>query len=167
MPDTQYAKSGDVHVAYQVWGDGPLNLVFVPRVDLTRRAHVGGAGERAGSSNGCGAFATVAFFDKRGTGLSDPVPVHELPTLEQRMDDARAVMDAAGMEKAALLGISEGGAMGVLFAAHLSRAHGGARPLRLLGPHGPDTGLSVGAAARHTRISPDQHRSRLVGAGTH
>jgi class 3 adenylate cyclase len=64
-----------------------------------------------------GSFATVACFDKRGTGLSDPVPVAELPTLEQRMDDVRAVMDDADMERAALIGISEGGALGVLFAA--------------------------------------------------
>jgi len=116
VPDTQYAKSGDVHVAYQVWGDGPLNLVFVPGWI----SHVELMWEEPASARfleRLGAFATVAFFDKRGTGLSDPVPVHELPTLEQRMDDARAVMDAAGMEKAALRGISEGGAMGVLFAA--------------------------------------------------
>ncbi len=116
VPDTRYAKSGDVHVAYQVWGDGPLNLVFVPGWI----SHVELMWEEPATARffeRLGAFATVAFFDKRGTGLSDPVPVHELPTLEQRMDDARAVMDAAGMEKAALLGISEGGAMGVLFAA--------------------------------------------------
>jgi class 3 adenylate cyclase len=116
VPETQYAKSGDVHIAYQVWGDGPLNLVFVPGWI----SHVELIWEEAASARfleRLGSFATVAFFDKRGTGLSDPVPVHELPTLEQRMDDARAVMDAAGMEKAALLGISEGGAMGVLFAA--------------------------------------------------
>ncbi len=116
VPDTRYAKSGDVHIAYQVWGDGPLNLVFLPGWI----SHVELVWEEPASARfleRLGSFATVAFFDKRGTGLSDPVPVHELPTLEERMDDARAVMDAAGMEKAALLGISEGGAMGVLFAA--------------------------------------------------
>jgi class 3 adenylate cyclase/pimeloyl-ACP methyl ester carboxylesterase len=116
VPETRYAKSGDVHIAYQVWGDGPLNLVFLPgwisHVELMwEEAATARFFERLGS------FATVAFFDKRGTGLSDPVPLIELPTLEQRVDDARAVMDAAGMERAALLGVSEGGAMGVLFAA--------------------------------------------------
>ena len=87
VPDTQYAKSGDVHVAYQVWGDGPLNLVFVPGWI----SHVELMWEEPASARfleRLGSFATVAFFDKRGTGLSDPVPVHELPTLEQRMDDA-------------------------------------------------------------------------------
>jgi class 3 adenylate cyclase/pimeloyl-ACP methyl ester carboxylesterase len=99
-----------------VWGDGPLNVVFVPgwisHVELHwEEPAVARFFDRLGS------FATVACFDKRGTGLSDPVPVAELPTLEQRMDDVRAVMDDAGMERAALIGISEGGALGVLFAA--------------------------------------------------
>jgi class 3 adenylate cyclase len=116
MPETRYAKSGDVHIAYQVWGDGPVNLVFLPGWI----SHVEFAWEESAARrfiDRLASFATVAFFDKRGTGMSDPVPQVDLPTLEQRMDDARAVMDAAGMEQAALLGISEGGAMGVLFAA--------------------------------------------------
>ncbi len=66
-------------------------------------------------------FSRLILFDKRGTGLSDPVPFDELPTLEQRMDDVRAVMDATGSERAALLGHSEGGNMSVLFAASYPR----------------------------------------------
>jgi class 3 adenylate cyclase len=113
-PKTQYAKSGDVSIAYQVVGEGPLDLIIVPGFishveliwDFPPATHTI---ERLTS------FARVMMFDKRGTGLSDPVV--GAPTLEERMDDVRAVMDAAGSESAALLGISEGGAMSVLFAA--------------------------------------------------
>lgn len=115
-PITHYAHSNDVNIAYQVVGDGPLDLVFVPgwisNVELvweepSARRFV----ERLAS------FTRVVLFDKRGTGLSDPVSENELPTLEQRMDDVRAVMDAVGMERAALLGVSEGVPMCALFAA--------------------------------------------------
>ena len=116
VPETRYAKSGDVHIAYQVCGSGPMNVVFLPgwisHVELNWEEPA-----FARFMDRLGSFATVACFDKRGTGLSDPVPVAELPTLEQRMDDVRAVMDDAGMDRAALMGISEGGALGVLFAA--------------------------------------------------
>jgi len=114
QPDTRYARSGDVHIAYQIFGDGPINLVVVPgfvsnienywdEPDLARWLH------RLGS------YARVAMFDKRGTGMSDRVA--ELPGLDQRMDDLRAVMDAAGMEQASVLAVSEGGPLAVLFAA--------------------------------------------------
>ena len=114
QPDTLYAKSGDVHIAYQVFGEGPLNVVFAPPGFIQRRAlwdepDVGCWLLRLAS------YARVVIFDKRGTGLSDRVS--RLPGLDQRMDDLRAVMDAADMEQAALLGISEGGTMSALFAA--------------------------------------------------
>jgi class 3 adenylate cyclase len=116
QPETRYAKSGDVHIAYQVTGDGPLDLVWIhgwishleyaweypPFVHCLRRL---------------GAFTRLIRLDKRGTGLSDRVSIAELPTLEQRMDDVRAVLDAVGSERAALLGASEGGPMCALFAA--------------------------------------------------
>lgn len=113
-PKTRYAKSGGVSIAYQVFGQGPLDLVYVPgwisHVEYTWEqpacAHLL---ERLGS------FARVIMFDKRGTGLSDRDV--GFPTLEERMDDVRAVMDAVGSERAALLGTSEGGNMSVLFAA--------------------------------------------------
>ena len=113
-PPVSYARSGDVNIAYQVIGDGTLDLVFVmgwvshleyfwrePRFSrfLTRLA----------------SFTRLILIDKRGTGLSDRVS--ELPSLEQRMDDVRAVMDAAGSRRAALMGVSEGGPMCSLFAA--------------------------------------------------
>ena len=116
LPDTRYAKSGEVHIAYQVVGDGPLDLVFVPGwvsnvEEIWEEPHPRRFFERLAS------FSRLIMFDKRGTGLSDPVPIADLPTLEERMDDLRAVMDAAGSERAAIFGHSEGGVMSVLFAA--------------------------------------------------
>jgi pimeloyl-ACP methyl ester carboxylesterase len=115
-PVTRYARSGDIDIAYQVLGDGPIDLVFVmgwvshleyfwkePRFARFLRRLAG--------------FARLILFDKRGTGLSDRVPIAELPTLEERMDDVRAVMDAAGSQRAVLCGVSEGGPMSALFAA--------------------------------------------------
>ena len=113
-PEIQYAKSGDVNIAYQVYGEGDLDIVLVfgyishldlfwdgpPFVEYVKRL---------------GSFARVIMFDKRGVGLSDPV--ERAATLEERMDDVRAVMDAAGSERAALLGTSEGGPMSILFAS--------------------------------------------------
>jgi pimeloyl-ACP methyl ester carboxylesterase len=113
-PKTQYAKSGDVHVAYQVTGAGPLDLVFVPGFV----SHLEYQWEHPWSAHffdRLGSFSRLIRFDKRGTGLSDRVG--GIPTLEERMDDVRAVMDAAGSERAALVGISEGGPMELLFAA--------------------------------------------------
>jgi pimeloyl-ACP methyl ester carboxylesterase len=115
-PETRYAKSGDVNLAYQVVGEGPLDLVYVPgwisNVELMweEPAHAHVLGRLSG-------FSRLILFDKRGTGLSDPVPLDRLPTLEQRMDDVRAVMDAAGSDRAAVFGFSEGGQMSALFAA--------------------------------------------------
>ena len=115
-PETKYAKSGEVYIAYQVLGDGPLDLVYVPGWI----SHVEYGWEHplhARFLERLASFARLILFDKRGTGLSDRVAENELPTLEQRMDDVRAVMDAVGSQRAALLGASEGGNLSVLFAA--------------------------------------------------
>lgn len=114
MPRTRYALSGDAHIAYQVFGEGDLDLVFVPGF-VSNVEHYWGMPRVPALFNRLGSFARVIIFDKRGTGLSDPVPGP--PPLEQRMDDMQAVMDAAGIERAALYGISEGGPASVLFAA--------------------------------------------------
>jgi pimeloyl-ACP methyl ester carboxylesterase len=115
-PRTLYAKSGDVNIAYQVVGDGPLDLVFsvgwVTHLDLAWDIP-----PLARFYERLAAFSRLILFDKRGTGLSDPVAVGSLPTLEQRMDDIRAVMDAAGSDSAALFGTMGGPAMSGLFAA--------------------------------------------------
>ena len=114
QPVTRYAKSGDVHVAYQAFGDGPINLVMVPGF-VSNVENYWDEPDFARFLGRLGSYARVVTFDKRGTGMSDRVA--ELPGLDQRMDDLRAVMDAAGMEQAALLGISEGAPLSVLFAA--------------------------------------------------
>jgi len=115
-PETRYARSGDVNVAYQVLGEGPLDLVYVPgwvsNIELMWEDP-----ELARFLRRLASFSRLILFDKRGTGLSDRVPDDQLPTLEQRMDDVRAVMDAVRSERAALFGHSEGGNMCVLFAA--------------------------------------------------
>jgi pimeloyl-ACP methyl ester carboxylesterase len=116
VPDTRYARSGDVNIAYQVTGEGPIDLVFVMGWVSNLEAFwqeptVASVFYRLAS------FSRLILFDKRGTGLSDRVPIDRLPTLEQRMDDVRAVMDAAGSERAALFGVSEGGPMCSVFAA--------------------------------------------------
>lgn len=113
-PETRYTKSGDVNIAYQVTGKGPLDLVFV----AGWVSHLEYAWEDPSFArflDRLGSFSRLIRFDKRGTGLSDRVV--ELPTLEERMDDVRAVMDAVGSERAALLGFSEGASMCALFAA--------------------------------------------------
>ncbi|MEX0827258.1 MAG: adenylate/guanylate cyclase domain-containing protein [Acidimicrobiia bacterium] len=116
MPTTRYARSGDVNIAYQVVGDGSRDLVYVPGWVSNIEVMWEDPGLARFLEHLAG-FARLIAFDKRGTGLSDPVPVEHLPTLETRMDDLRAVMDAVGSERATLFGHSEGGSMCVLFAA--------------------------------------------------
>jgi pimeloyl-ACP methyl ester carboxylesterase/class 3 adenylate cyclase len=113
-PQTRYARSGDVNIAYQVVGDGPRDLVLVPgwlsNVEVFwEEPGVVRFLERLAS------FSRLILFDKRGTGLSDRVP--DVPNLETRMDDVRTVLDAVGSQRAALFGYSEGGPMCALFAA--------------------------------------------------
>ena len=112
-PDTHYAMSGDVSIAYQVMGSGPFDVIwvqgFVSNVELAWQQPT-----LAAFNRGLARFCRLIRFDKRGTGMSDRVGV---ATLETRMDDVRAVMDAAGSSRAALLGSSEGGPLSLLFAA--------------------------------------------------
>lgn len=111
---TRYAASGEVNVAYQVMGDGPIDIILVPGVV----SHVEFLHEMPGYTaflRRLSKFARVTTFDKRGQGLSDKIS--GAPTLEERMDDVRAVMDEIGSRRAALLGFSEGCAMGAMFAA--------------------------------------------------
>src|SRR5437764_7813888 len=114
QPVTQYAKSGDVHIAYQAFGDGPINLVMVPGF-VSSVENYWEQPDFARFLTRLASYARVVTFDKRGTGGSDRVA--ELPGLDVRMDDLRAVMDAAGMEQAALLGISEGAPLSIMYAA--------------------------------------------------
>jgi len=116
-PETRYAKTEDgTHVAYQVLGDGPIDLVAVPgwisNVEYNWEHPWPAAYFRRLAT-----FSRLILFDKRGTGLSDRVPDSEPPSLETRMDDVRAVMDSVGSERAVIYGVSEGGPMSILFAA--------------------------------------------------
>ena len=115
-PEVRYAKNGDLHIAYQVLGDSPRDLVFVAGF-TSHCEHQWEEPSLARSLERMASFSRLIWFDKRGTGLSDPVLDFDQFTLEQRMDDMRAVMDAAGSKRAAIFGASEGGAMGALFAA--------------------------------------------------
>ena len=114
IPPTRYAQADDAAIAYQVIGDGPIDLVlvlgFVTHLDLQWESPM-----FAPFFDRIASFARLILFDKRGCGLSDPV--RDVPTLEQRIDDVRAVMDAAGSKRAVLFGVSEGGPMSILFAA--------------------------------------------------
>jgi pimeloyl-ACP methyl ester carboxylesterase/DNA-binding winged helix-turn-helix (wHTH) protein len=116
IPRTRYARSGDINIAYQVLGDGPIDLVFVMGW-VSHLDYFWTEPSFADFLRRLSRFSRLILFDKRGTGLSDRVPLGSLPTLEQRMDDLRAVMDAVGSKRAALCGVSEGGAMSALFAA--------------------------------------------------
>ena len=114
VPETRYALSGDVRIAYQVFGEGPLDMVFAPslvtHVELQWKIR-----PWAAFFERLAALGRVIVFDKRGTGMSDRRV--GIPDIEQRMDDIRTVMDAAGSERAALIGTSDGGTMSALFAA--------------------------------------------------
>lgn len=113
-PETRYAQSGDVNIAYQVVGTGPRDLIYVP--GWASNIEVYWEEPRAARFfERLASFSRLILFDKRGTGLSDRVA--DMPDLETRMDDLRAVMDAESVQRAALIGVSEGGPMSVLFAA--------------------------------------------------
>jgi class 3 adenylate cyclase len=114
LPETRYARSGKVSIAYQVLGEGPHDLVFVPGV-ISNVEYAWRLPAIANWFASLSSFSRVIWFDKRGTGVSDRPT--DVPTLEARMDDVRAVMDEVGSEQAVLMGVSEGGPMSILFAA--------------------------------------------------
>ena len=113
-PQTRYARSGDLHIAYQVVGQGPMDLVYVPSW-ISQVEHYWDEPIVAGYFRRLASFSRLILFDRRGTGMSDPVL--RAPTLEEQMDDVVAVMEAAGSERAAVFALLEGGAMAALFAA--------------------------------------------------
>jgi class 3 adenylate cyclase len=148
QPVVKYTKTGDFNIAYQVVGDGPVDLLLLPGWVTHLELQWDVAPLRRFLERLAG-FSRLIQFDKRGTGLSDRVSPSELPTLEQRMDEVRAVMDAAGSERAVLFGTIGGGAMSGLFAATFPKR---ALGLILYGTFGrlePDTGLLA-------RLAPTQ-----------
>ena len=132
----RYAHSGDVNIAYQVLGDGPTDLVFVMGW-VSHLEYYWREPSFARFLRRLASFSRLILFDKRGTGLSDPVT--QMPTLEQRMDDVRAVLDAVGSRRAVLLGVSEGGPMCALFAATY--------------PNRTEAVVMIGTYARRTRAA--------------
>lgn len=138
LPDIRYARSGDVHIAYQVVGDGPLDLIvapgFVSNLDFEWTEP-----NLADFRRKLASFSRLILFDKRGTGLSDQV--HGVPTLEERMDDVRAVLDASESERAVVMGLSDGASLAALFAATY--------PQRA-------PGLIIYGASSHWRSDPDR-----------
>jgi len=135
----KYARSGNVSIAYQVVGDGPVDLVLTFGW-VSHLAYVWELPAMARFLERLASFTRLILYDKRGTGMSDRV--YPLPSLEQRMDDVRAVMDAAGSERAAVMGISEGGVMSTLFAATypertVALIINGSYPSRLMRPGYP------------------------------
>ena len=127
-PDVHYATTVDnVHIAYQVVGQGPIDLIYAPafisHLDVFWEEPI-----HARFLTRLASFSRLIIFDKRGTGLSDRSGSGWVPTLEERMDDIRAVMDAAGSQRAALFGQSEGGPMCALFAATYPLPHAHLRP---------------------------------------
>jgi pimeloyl-ACP methyl ester carboxylesterase len=113
LPETKYIKVGDVHIAYQVVGDGPIDVVWVPGF-VSHLEYEWEHPRAARFFQRLASFSRLIRFDKRGTGLSDRVAI---PTLEDRTDDVRAILDATGSRRAALIGVSEGGPMSLLYAA--------------------------------------------------
>src|ERR1043166_7573659 len=114
--ETRYADTGAGSVAYQVFGEGPIDMLLCPNWIH----HLAGEWEVPASAaylNRLGSFGRVVMYDQRGTGMSDPVALDALPTLEERMDEARIVLDDAGIEQAAVLGYEWGGQLGAMFAA--------------------------------------------------
>jgi DNA-binding SARP family transcriptional activator/class 3 adenylate cyclase/alpha-beta hydrolase superfamily lysophospholipase len=152
--DVRYARSGDVRIAYQLVGEGPLDLILVHGWVCTfepgwENRKIARFYQRLAS------LGRLVLFDKRGTGLSDRVSPERLPDLETRMDDVRAVLDAVGSERAVVLGVSEGGSMSALFAAtHPERTLG----LVLMGAFA----RSMWAPDHPFGVSDDEYRRRLA-----
>jgi len=154
LPQTQYANNGGVHIAYQVLGHGPIDLVFV----MGWITHLDVAWMDPGYAamlRRLGSFSRLIVIDKRGTGLSDRAV--GLPTLEERIDDLRAVMDAAGSKRAALVGVSEGGMMmQVLAATHPERVNA----LVLIGTTCRTAWACTTSRARSCKVGSSMRRDR-------
>ena len=161
VPETRYARSGDLQIAYQVLGEGPLDVVFVPlfisNIDIMWEIP-----DFARLLRRIASFSRLIVFDRRGSGMSDGTP--GVASLEEQIDDVRAVIEAAGTEHPALISITEGGALAALFAASHPDV---ARALVMLSPvprtlRGPDyEWAQTGRGAR--RADRDHHR--LLGQG--
>ena len=129
VPSTHYVKSDDVYIAYQVLGEGPLDLIFVPGFVSNVEA-IWQSPNRSRFLRRLASFCRVIIFDKRGTGMSDRGS--QIFTLEQRMHDVQTILNEVGSDRAALFGISEGGPMSLLYAATYPGTNLSARSVRHL-----------------------------------
>jgi DNA-binding winged helix-turn-helix (wHTH) protein len=163
-PETRYASSGDVNIAYQVIGDGPVDLVFVMGW-VSHLEYFWTEPRFARFLRRLASFSRVILFDKRGTGLSDRVPVDQLPAIEQRMQHLHAVMQATGSERAVICGVSEGGCMSAGFRGNVSRANTCAGHGRQLCPAPPCARLPVGPRPGNPRAVPARNPGTLGRSG--
>jgi pimeloyl-ACP methyl ester carboxylesterase/DNA-binding winged helix-turn-helix (wHTH) protein len=154
-PDVRYARSGAMNIAYQVIGSGPIDLVFVMGW-VSHLEYFWTEPSFARFLTRLASMGRLIVFDKRGTGRSDPVPVSQLPALDERLDDVRAVMEAAGSRRAVLVGVSEGGPLCTLFAATY--------------PHKTDALIMIGSYARRLKdadypwgLTREEHETFLGG----
>ena len=161
MAETSYASCGDLSLAYQVFGDGPIELVFVgPFVSHVELFWA--MPEFKAFFEQLATFCRVAIFDKAGVGMSDPVP--KVRTLDDRADEIEAVMDAVGFEKAAVFGMSEGGTASVVVRGQTTGANAGVDPLRHLPVHGKSGGTtSIATRPRCGRALAPPVRIEVVG----
>jgi pimeloyl-ACP methyl ester carboxylesterase len=122
VPTTRYTKLGDDRIAFQVVGDADLDLLYVPGM-LSTLDWPWEWPPTAAFIRALASFSRLIFFDRRGCGASDPVPGDRLPTWEEWADEARAVLDAVGSERAAILGAVDAGPAAILFAATQPERH--------------------------------------------
>ena len=163
IPTTRYVKSDDVHVAYQVIGDGPVDVLWVPGFVSHVEAGLAKSPQRAAFLRRLSSFCRLILFDKRGTGMSDRGS--QIFTLEQRMHDVQAILDEIGSERAVLFGVSEGGPMSLLYAATYPERTAALGPVRQLRQAELGARLSVrlegravGARACGTSITTGERR---------
>ena len=159
-PETLSTRSGDVAIAYQVTGDGPFDVVFIP--PFVTHVELVWTTSFAPDLRAFSSFCRLIRFDKRGTGMSDRVGGS--PTLETRMDDARAVTDAAGSSRAAFFGSSVGAAMSLLFGRDVPGPDSHARPEERLSPHDVGARLPV-APDREERSTAERWSAICVSSG--
>ena len=160
LPQTRYARSGDVTIAYQVVGEGPVDLLLVPGF----LSHVEWSWELPASARflrRLASFSRLIVFDKRGTGMSDPVDGDPVPGGADRTT-SRAVLDAAGSERAALLGVFDGAALALVFAAERPSASRRSRSTRAW--RSSRRGTATTSAGRPRRSSSTSRRQRRAGA---
>ena len=162
--DIRYARNGDIHIAYDVMGEGGGTDVVLIRTYVSQLEHFRRLPRMAAFTERLGRLGRLICFDQRGTGLSDRLRGYRLPTIEERVDDLRAVLDAVGSERALLVALADGGPLGCMFAASHPERTRGAGPLQHETADRLGSRLPVGHARRRVRARAGGHRPRLGDA---